>query len=136
VRRGRPLQKDEIERLAQQIEAWLVAWLIERANVPESEVARDRPFAEYGLDSLKAVEMSQELEEWLGVQLSAVIAWKYPTPEALAHYLAREAGGANTEAAGASMPLRKRSVAVFNRLLAEIEALSEHEANLQLADVN
>jgi acyl carrier protein len=50
--------------------------------------------AEYGLDSLTAVELSQELEDWLHVDLTPVIAWNYPTPATLAKYLATAAGGA------------------------------------------
>ena len=37
-----------------------------------SAVARDRPFAEFGVDSLTAVELSQELADEFGVPLPAV----------------------------------------------------------------
>ncbi|MEQ8790733.1 MAG: AMP-binding protein [Pirellulaceae bacterium] len=132
-RHGRPLEDDEIDRLAERIEEWLLEWLIERAGVPGDDVARDRPFAEYGLDSLTAVELSQELEDWLGVHLSSVIAWKYPTPVTLARYLAREAGGASTAAEHVPGALRKRNAGDFLRILSEVESMSDADVQREHA---
>ena len=46
------------------------------------------PFASYGLDSVKAVNLAAAIEDWLGIQLSATIAYDYPSIEALTGYLA------------------------------------------------
>jgi acyl carrier protein len=114
-------------RLAARIESWLAEWLVERGGVPREQVAGDRPFADYGLSSLVAVELSQDLERWLGIELSSVIAWKYPTPESLSVYLAQAvAGGAPSSV---SVPRRRRGADAFLRLLEEIEALGDGEAN-------
>jgi acyl carrier protein len=63
-------------------------------------VDSSRAFADYGLDSVKAVELAYELENWLGehsgglrLDLGATIAWNFPTIDALARYLA---GASNT----------------------------------------
>jgi acyl-CoA synthetase (AMP-forming)/AMP-acid ligase II/acyl carrier protein len=132
ARHGRPLDENELRRLAEQIEAWLLQWLVDRAGMPADDVSPDRPFVEYGLDSLKAVELSQELEDWLGVQLSSVIAWKYPTPEALAEYLAREAGGVKPDGGDVPGDLRKRNTRDFVQLLSEVEALGDDELKREL----
>ena len=89
----RPLSAFEIDRMAEQIETWLLEWLVERAGVSAADLDGNRPFAECGLDSLSAVELSQELEDWLHVQLTPIVAWNYPTPASLAKYLAAAAGG-------------------------------------------
>ncbi len=73
----------EVDRAAEQIEEWLLQWLVNRLSMDPTDVARDRPFAEFGVDSLTAVELSQELEDEFEVPLPAIVAWNYPTPAAL-----------------------------------------------------
>ncbi|HEY6563999.1 MAG TPA: phosphopantetheine-binding protein, partial [Pirellulaceae bacterium] len=120
---------DEVSRLAERVESWLLHWLVERAAIPASEVHCDRPFAEYGLDSMTAVELSQELEDWVGVEVLPTVAWNYPTPASLSVYLARTAAGDEEAAETApAIPMDDE----FSRLLEEIESLTEDEAARQL----
>ena len=85
----------ELDRAAEQIEEWLLKWLVARLSMDPADVSRDRPFAEFGVDSLTAVELSQELEDEFDVPLPAIVAWNYPTPAALARYLAEQTTGIN-----------------------------------------
>ena len=126
----RPLTSEEVDRLAERVESWLLTWMIERAAIPPDEVDRDKPFAEYGLDSLTAVELSQQLEDWLGVEVVPTVAWNYPTPSTLSKYLAREAGGMNDEEDSqlAAVPPDDE----FARMLEEIENLSDDDAQALL----
>ena len=71
----------------------MLEWLVARLALNPTEVERDRPFAEYGVDSLTAVELSHELEEQFKVPLPPIVAWNYPTPAALARYIAQETTG-------------------------------------------
>jgi acyl-CoA synthetase (AMP-forming)/AMP-acid ligase II/acyl carrier protein len=128
-----PLSAEETDRLAERIEAWILDWLVEQAGVRGADIDRDKPFAEYGLDSLTAVELSQRLEAWLGVELNAVIAWNYPTPHKIAHYLAREVGGAGAATEEAPEAEFAAEGDDFERLLAEIEDLSDDEAEHALS---
>jgi acyl carrier protein len=132
----------ETDRAAEQIEEWLLQWLVARLGMDPKDVARDRPFAEFGVDSLTAVELSQELEDEFGVPLPAVVAWNYPTPAALARYLAEQTTGAGeattppptvTASNGARLPPAPNE-AELAALLAEIENLSDDEAAKLLAD--
>ncbi len=131
-RADRPMTVDEVDRLAERIESWLLTWLVERAAIPQHEVHRDKPFAEYGLDSLTAVELSHELDDTFGVEVVPTVAWNYPTPAALSKYLAEEASGMNAaqtapdDADGAELDDE------FARMLAEIEAMSDDEVQSQL----
>ena len=132
----------EVDRAAEQIEEWLLQWLVARLSLDPSAVARDRPFAEFGVDSLTAVELSQELEDEFGVPLPAVVAWNYPTPAALARYLAEQRAGAKDPAEQATTEAPSNGSAAtagddeaeLAALLAEIENLSDDEAAKLLAD--
>ena len=118
------MSPEEISRLAERVEQWLLVWMVERAAIPPEEVHRDKPFAEYGLDSMTAVEMSQELEDWLGVDVLPTVAWNYPTPATLSHYLARARAGLDDDAAGrTAIPLDEE----FAQLLTEVEGLSDDQ---------
>jgi acyl carrier protein len=123
-----PLTTEEMDRLAERIEKWILDWMVEHAAIAPGEIDRHRPFAEYGMDSLTAVELSHQLEEWLGVELTAVVAWNYPTPHKISQYLARTVGGAETAAPDAHDSAEDSADDDFERLLAEIENLSESEA--------
>lgn len=73
---------------AQAIQAWLVSQIATRLKVNPHNVDVREPFARYGLDSVQAVNLAGELEEWLGRRLSPTLAYEYPTIEILAQYLA------------------------------------------------
>ena len=46
-----------------------------------------KPLNSYGLDSLAIMELSYQLEKWLGYKISPTILYDYPTIEALAKHL-------------------------------------------------
>jgi acyl-CoA synthetase (AMP-forming)/AMP-acid ligase II/acyl carrier protein len=85
-----PADSIELDRAAERIELWLLEWLVERLGLDVADVSRDKPFAEFGVDSLTAVELSHELELEFKVPLPPIVAWNYPTPAALARYLAEQ----------------------------------------------
>ncbi|MFN8439523.1 MAG: amino acid adenylation domain-containing protein [Caldilineaceae bacterium] len=77
---------------AQNIQDWLCHWLAQKSGFSYETIDPRKPFTEFGLDSLAAVELSQALEEWLGSSLSldATIAWDYPTPQDLATFVSAQ----------------------------------------------
>jgi acyl carrier protein len=70
-----------------ELEAWLSAWLAPRLGLAAADVDRLKPFHEYGLDSLVAVELSGRLEQLLGRPVSPSAAWEHPTINGLSEYL-------------------------------------------------
>ncbi len=98
-RRRRPVGSVELDRATERIEAWMLDWLMTRLALSPEDVSRDRPFAEYGVDSLTAVELSHELEQQFSVPLPPIVAWNYPTPAALARFLAEETLGVKRDSA-------------------------------------
>ncbi len=137
-RRRRSIGSIELDRAAERIEAWMLDWLMTRLGLSPEDVSRDRPFAEYGVDSLTAVEMSHELEQQFSVPLPPIVAWNYPTPAALARFLAEETLGVKKESATgatrASSSTDSASDDELAALLAEVENLSDDEAARLLAD--
>ncbi len=117
-----------LKAAAREIQRWLLQWLIDRGGVSPTDALADRPFAEFGLDSLASVELSSELADWLGLDLSPVLAWTYPTPEKLSLHLARQLAQIEEpqldEAAPQSSPLDQ---AELETLLSEVEQLSDAE---------
>jgi acyl carrier protein len=73
----------------QAIETWLTERVSALVGVAPNELDTAQPFAAFGLDSIAAVGLSGELEDWLDVELPATLLWDYPTIATLAQYLAR-----------------------------------------------
>lgn len=67
--------------------AWMVEWLAQTLKQPTTTIDVQRPLAEYGLDSIAAVELAEALQSTLGVPLSPTLAYEYPTIAALSAYL-------------------------------------------------
>jgi acyl-CoA synthetase (AMP-forming)/AMP-acid ligase II/acyl carrier protein len=128
----------ELDRAAERIETWLLEWIVRRLGLDAADISRDRPFAEFGVDSLTAVELSQELEDEFKVPLPPIIAWNYPTPAALARYLAEQSlQPAETNGEPAKTSSSHDSRAEDERLaalLSQIENLSDEEAERLLAE--
>ncbi|WP_231602882.1 AMP-binding protein [Neorhodopirellula pilleata] len=76
------------EAIAEELEMFLTQWLIYTSGTNDQDFDPDRPFAEYGLDSLSSMELIAQLEKNLKLKLSPTIAWTYPNPSSLASHLA------------------------------------------------
>ncbi|WP_345689006.1 type I polyketide synthase [Streptomyces coeruleoprunus] len=95
-----------------------------------ASVAVDRGFLDLGLDSLTGIELRNRLDAVSGLRLPSTLIFDYPTPQAVAHYLAgrivpaaspaAEQGPADEEVrrALATVPLdRLRAAGVLDTLL-------------------
>ncbi len=116
--------------MTETIEQWMAEWLVVRAGVAPSDVDLEKPFADYGLDSLTAVEMSGEIEDWSGVELTPVVAWNYPTVSRLSKFITDQL----CEKAGSEPEQTEVPDAELEDLLSEIEQLSDDEIEHALAD--
>ena len=77
-------------QLTTEIQDWFIAWLTERAHLNSGVLTPTTAFAELGIDSLTAVEISQELDQILGLQLPPMVIWSCPDPESLSEFLAEQ----------------------------------------------
>src|SRR5207302_4207468 len=84
-----------------EIQAWLVTHIAKELKVNSREIDIHTPFAQYGMDSVQAVSMAADLEDWLGRELPATLVYDYPTIEGLARHLSEET--ANTQATSSQL---------------------------------
>jgi len=77
---------------AEAIQAWIILRLSEALRVKPYEIDPRLPFTRFGLDSLTAFNLTGDLADWLGRDLSATLLWEYPTIASLSQHLARNLG--------------------------------------------
>lgn len=70
------------------IQNWLVNQLASQLSLDTSKIKVSEPLTRYGLDSIDAVTMVGDLEDWLELELPSTLFWDYPTIEKSAQYLA------------------------------------------------
>ncbi|MCG8653967.1 MAG: polyketide synthase dehydratase domain-containing protein, partial [Pirellulales bacterium] len=75
------------QAMIESIEGWISHWLVVRAGVDPEDIDLEKPFADYGLDSMTAVELSGEIEDWSGVELTPVVAWNHPTVARMSRFI-------------------------------------------------
>lgn len=70
------------------IENWLVDRVVQQLSLNVKHIEVAEPLTRYGLDSIDAVTMVGDLEDWLDLDLPDTLFWDYPTIEKAAAYLA------------------------------------------------
>jgi acyl carrier protein len=70
------------------IQNWLQLRIAESIQAGADEIDTTLPFSYYGLDSVAAFEIADELEIWLGRTLPQTLTWDYPNIELLSSFLA------------------------------------------------
>ncbi|MEM6754260.1 MAG: acyl-CoA dehydrogenase family protein, partial [Cyanobacteria bacterium P01_C01_bin.38] len=117
---------------ASSIQNWLTNWLSQKLKLPQNTIDINKSFADYGIDSVIAVELAQDLQEWLNYPhaIEATIAWNFPTIESLSNYLAQTL----IEEIPAE---NKPQVEVTTEDSSELESMSDVElAELLAAEIN
>jgi acyl transferase domain-containing protein len=71
-----------------EIQGWITNSLVEVLKVDPSDLEMDRPFNDYGIDSLVGVTLTQTMGKWLGQEIRATLLWEYPTIGSLSEHLA------------------------------------------------
>lgn len=84
---------------------WLRTWLAAKLEIAESEISPDRGLGELGLTSIDAVELSAELGQHCGRELSETFAFDHPTVRAMVEHLCG-APGASPAATSPAAPVQ------------------------------
>ncbi|HLO49416.1 MAG TPA: acyl carrier protein [Kamptonema sp.] len=72
---------------APEIEAWLIQRLATLLGISADEINPDADIDEYGLDSILAIAIIDELGTWLNRKINPRILEDYPSIASLAEYL-------------------------------------------------
>jgi len=113
------------------IQNWLVAQVAARLEMPEAQIDTEKDFSEYGLSSIEAVNLSGELENFLGKRLSPTLIWDYPNIAALAAYLGEEMSPKTADA-----PQKSAMEAVAaEQLLANLDKMSDADVDAMLSSM-
>ena len=76
------------DELRTELQRGVRAILAGELRVPEEQIELDRPFAEMGLNSVMAISIRRQLEQFVGIELSATMLFNHPTITSFADYLA------------------------------------------------
>jgi acyl-CoA synthetase (AMP-forming)/AMP-acid ligase II/alkylation response protein AidB-like acyl-CoA dehydrogenase/acyl carrier protein len=89
---------------------FVVTWLAQRVRLPMSKIDPSRSFADHGIDSMAAVELTQELSELLGWRVDETLLWNCATIDDVISIIDIESAAAEHEqgsrvpSAGAERP--------------------------------
>lgn len=92
--RGREVARLPIAKPAtprpRNLETWMQGWIAQRLGHDAAAIDVTRPFAELGLDSITAVELTHQLKKAHGVDVAPTATWDFPNIRALAEHLTAE----------------------------------------------
>lgn len=71
----------------QAIQSWLVQQLAQILSLDTKTINITEPLTRYGLDSIDAVTLVGDLEDWLDVELPSTLFWDHPTIEKSSQYI-------------------------------------------------
>lgn len=78
-----------------EVRDWLKSWI--RQSGYRGKVRGNQSFTDFGLDSLKATELSAALGDWIGQRLEPTIVWNHPSIDRLAAFIEQGAPSVNDE---------------------------------------
>ncbi|MEM6524008.1 MAG: acyl carrier protein [Bacteroidota bacterium] len=76
-----------IDRTKEQIIAFSKLKISEITNLKVEEIDEDEEFFSLGLDSVKALFVLQELEEYLDIEINPLVFWNHPTISSAGEFL-------------------------------------------------
>ena len=111
-----------------EIARWLRNRLARELELEPDEIDTRKDFADCGLSSVEAVNLSGDLENFLGCRLPPTRLWDYPTIDTLARYLAEDKFPVSTIDPAPKEDRTEDSEA----LLAQLASLSDTEVDALL----
>jgi len=72
-----------------QIRDWLVTYIAKLLEFEPEEVKTGIPLGRYGLDSIAAAALTEDLGKWLGFKVDPAILYEHKTIDSLAAFLGR-----------------------------------------------
>jgi len=71
------------------VERWIADWLSSELRISANSIDSSIAFADYGVDSILAVELAYGLQDWLEhpLEIEKTVTWNFPTIKSLARYV-------------------------------------------------
>ncbi|OBK23304.1 polyketide synthase [Mycobacterium asiaticum] len=110
--------------LGAEFETGLRSIIARELRIPETDLDSQRPFAELGLNSLMAMAIRREAEQFVGIELSATMLFNHPTVAALAEYLAKRVAPQHDSQESEMAELSASAGSVLDSLFDRIESTS------------
>jgi phthiocerol/phenolphthiocerol synthesis type-I polyketide synthase A len=107
-----------------ELESGLRTIIAAELRLPEQDLDTDRPFAELGLNSLMAIAIRREAEQFVGIELSATMLFNHPTVASLAGYLAKLVAPQHDSQDDEMAALSASAGSVLDSLFDQIESTS------------
>lgn len=82
-----PRHAQAIPRSIEEITDWVTEFLARDLGVSAASIDIGASFDTFGLDSAVAIEMTGDLERWLGIAVDPMLLYDHPTIDALARHL-------------------------------------------------
>jgi acyl carrier protein len=82
------------QRSAEEVEKWLVSYIARQLKAQPEQISVEEEFVNLGLSSRQAVELTLDLEEFVGRPTDAGLVYDYPTIRSLARFLTAQAATA------------------------------------------
>ncbi|MEB3024186.1 KR domain-containing protein, partial [[Mycobacterium] crassicus] len=115
------------DEILSELETGLRSILARELRMSEAELQLDRPFAELGLNSVMAMAVRRDIEQLVGLELSATMLWNHPTTAALAAHLTGKLlpeEASSDDRAAADGDLSESADSVLNELFDSVESAS------------
>lgn len=81
------MKKIKINTNEESLSAWLAECVSNYVKRKPEDIKTDVPLSEYGLDSVYALSISGDIEDYLGISIEPTIMWDFPTIEKLSKVL-------------------------------------------------
>lgn len=78
---------DTTDMLSQQLQITLLQALSKALGISAADIDPHRPLVHYGLDSIDAVMIASDVEDWLDMELPSTLLWDYPTVAAISGFI-------------------------------------------------
>ncbi|NJO62719.1 MAG: long-chain-fatty-acid--CoA ligase [Richelia sp. RM2_1_2] len=77
----------KLQPSCEQVANWITDWMVKKLLLSDGKIDRNKSFADYGLDSLRAVKLAEDLSNWLQRSVLPTITWNFSTVDSLADHL-------------------------------------------------
>lgn len=79
--------KNEKHITKEEIQAWLISALSQALNKDKANIDVNTNFTDIGLDSVTIVEITGNLEDWLGIPVVTTVFWDHKNIAQVTDYL-------------------------------------------------